>query len=229
MGSLFSTTQALRHLFLSLPPQTSRIALLPLNRIQTQTPPRLPEQPRRYASYQSVRPAEQNQLIDERIRSNFVQVVNEEGKLDPPESLTDVLRSIERPTYFVQQVSPSIDGRPPICRIVNRAAAKEHEKIRAKAAHAARTALKQVELNWAIDAHDLSHRLKQLKSFLLKGRKVELIMKRKKGKRAPTPEEIKHLMDSVLEAVKSVGAAQVKPMEGEPGKQVIMVVGKRGG
>lgn len=227
MRNLFSTTPTLRHLFLPSSSQTSRISSLSLNRIQSQTSPRLPEQPRRYASYQSAKPAEQNQFIDERIRAKFVQIVNEENKLGPPEHIFDVLRSIERPTYFLQQVSPSIDSQPPICKIVNRVTVREHEKARAKAAHAAKASLKQVELNWAIDAHDLSHRLKQLKSFLLKGRKVEIFMKRKKGKRAPTVEEIKHLLDSVEEAVKSVGAAQVKPSFGEPGKQVIWVVEKR--
>lgn len=230
MRNPFSTTLTFRHLFLSSPSQTtSQIASLQLNRIQNQTSPRSPEQPRRYASYKSARPAEQNQFIDERIRAKFVQIVNENNKLGPPENIVDVLRSIERPTYFLQQVSPSINGQPPICKIVNRVTAKEREKARAKAAHAAKASLKQVELNWAIDAHDLSHRLKQLKSFLLKGRKVEIYMKRKKGKRAPTTEEIKHLMDNVAEAVESVGAAQVKPSFGEPGKQVIWVVEKKSG
>jgi translation initiation factor IF-3 len=85
---------------------------------------------------------------------------------------------------------------------------------------------KQIELNWAIDAHDLAHRLKQLTNFLEKGRKVEVIMKRKKAKRSPTVEEIKQVIQSVLDTTREAGGTQVKAMEGEPGKQVIITVKK---
>lgn len=105
--------------------------------------------------------------------------------------------------------------------------AREAERARAKAAHALKASTKQVELNWAIDAHDLSHRLKQLSKFLGKGRKVEIILTRKQGKRPPTAQEVKHVMDSVLETVREADSLQVRPMEGEPGRHVTLVAKKR--
>lgn len=221
--SLFSTTQTLRHLFLA-PLQTSRIAFFPSTRIQNRLPLKPLPQPRYYASSQS---DDSRFPQDEEIAAEFVQMVNTEGKLDPPITLRRALQSVERPNYFLQQVSPGRYDQRPICRIVSRMAVKEYEKTRAKAAHAARTSLKQVELNWAIDGHDLAHRLKQLTNFLGKGRRVEIILTRKKGKRAPNVDEVKHLMDSVLGTVRAADAVQVKPMEGEPGRHVTLVVKKK--
>lgn len=69
--------------------------------------------------------------------------------------------------------------------------------------------------------------MKQLSDFLEKGRKVEIILTRKKGKRAPTPDEIKHVMTSVTETTQKANAILIKPVEGEPGHRVQMVVKKK--
>ncbi|KAL2003095.1 hypothetical protein VTN02DRAFT_5039 [Thermoascus thermophilus] len=172
-------------------------------------------------------PAKLGPIKDEDIPAQYVQVVNENGGLDPPVRKIDVLRSIQRPEYSLVQVSPGTDDAPPVCKILSRQFLKEQERAREKAAHAAKTAIKQIELNWAIDNHDLSFRLKQLVSFLDKGRKVEIILTRKKGKRAPTPEEVKNVMDNVFETIKEANAKQIKNMEGEPGKHVIITVKKK--
>ncbi|KAJ0415278.1 translation initiation factor IF-3, C-terminal domain-containing protein [Aspergillus carlsbadensis] len=167
------------------------------------------------------------QLKDEAIKSHYVRIVEEDGRLGPPERLTNVLRSIERPANFVLQVSPvSPTNEPPVCKIVNRAALRESERAYAKAARAAKVSVKQIELNWAIDNNDLTHRLKQITGFLEKGCKVEIILLRKKGKRPPTIEEVKSVMEKVLQTVKDADAVQAKAMQGEPGKRLMLTVKK---
>lgn len=230
MRSLVSSP-ALRHLFVS-PLSTSRSAFPPAYRIQG-----LPgwgqsrlvgNRSHNVQSQLDSALASGRQLKDDDIRSEYIQIANSEHELEPPTRLRDALRSIERPANFILQVAPPPSpGSGPICRVMNRAAIREYEKTRAKAAQAAKSSNKQVELNWAINPHDLTHRLKQLTNFLEKGRRVEIVLTRKKGKRLPTVDEVKNLMDSVLETVKGADATQVKPMEGEPGKQVTLVVKKR--
>ncbi|KAF9885101.1 hypothetical protein FE257_000741 [Aspergillus nanangensis] len=223
---LISTTQALRHTFLAPPtfPQTQflRYTLIP---VIAQPQSRFYSIRRRPANAQLL--ARSKQVKDEDIRSQHVQIVNEEGGLDSPMRLRDALNSFDRSENFLLQVSPGSIDRPPVCKIVSRVALREQERAKAKVTHAAKTAVKQIELNWAIDAHDLAHRLKQLTTFLEKGRKVEIILTRKKGKRPPNVEEVKHLMDSVMQTTKEADAVQMRPMEGEPGKHVILVVKKR--
>lgn len=228
MRHLISTTQALRRIFVT-PLQVSRLQSLrhvsapPLSqaRLYHATPPSL--------AVARSRPSTADpgsQLKDEDIRADIIQVVNEQGSLDPPARLRDVLKSFDRREHYLIQVSPTLRDRPTVCKIVSRVAMREQERAKAKAVQATKVSSKQIELNWAINAHDLAHRLKQLTTFLDKGRKVEIILTRKKGKRHPTVEEIKHLMDSVIETVKEANALQVKPMEGEPGKHVVLVVKK---
>ena len=226
MRGLFSMTQTLRHLFLPHL-QIPRTAFLPSFRIQNRLPSRSYNSRRDTNPDPSNPPDQQQQLKDENIRSTFIQIANEEGRLNAPVRLANVLRTIERPANFVLQVSPPTEGAYPVCKVVNRVEAREAERARAKAAHALKVSTKQVELNWAIDAHDLSHRLKQLSKFLGKGRKVEVILTRKQGKRPPTAQEVKHVMDSVLETVREADSLQVKPMEGEPGRHVTLVAKNR--
>ncbi|KAA8651891.1 hypothetical protein EYZ11_009469 [Aspergillus tanneri] len=221
--NLISTTQALRHVFVS-PSQFIRFQLFRSTTLPTLNQSRFLHVKRRLSPAQSTGTGSQPR--DEEIRAEFVQVVNENNSLDPPIRLRDVLHTFNRSENYLQQVSPTLPGKPPVCKIVNRVAMRELERSKAKAAHAAKAANKQIELNWAIDAHDLDHRLKQLTTFLEKGRKVEVVLTRKRGKRAPTVEEIKHLMDSVISTIKEANAMQIRPIEGEPGKHVVLIVKK---
>ncbi|KAL2803287.1 translation initiation factor IF-3, C-terminal domain-containing protein [Aspergillus granulosus] len=228
---LISTTQALRQIFLV--PQTIPRARFTLpGHVQISSQPRTFHSSSPRSRYRgpgaSETPNKPGQLKDEAIRAQYVRLVNEDGNLDPPEKLSDILRSIERPANFVLQVSPnSHTNEPPVCKIVNRALLAEAERASAKAARAAKVSVKQVELNWAIDNNDLTHRLKQITTFIEKGAKVEICLLRKRHKRAPTIEEVKSVMDKVLQTVKDAGAVQTKAMEGEPGKRLTLSVKKK--
>ncbi|PLB43661.1 hypothetical protein P170DRAFT_441118 [Aspergillus steynii IBT 23096] len=233
MRNLISTTQALRRVFIT-PLQVPRSQFLRHFAAPTLNQSRLyhasPRSPFIARSSPTSPPPNQDpgdQLRDEAIEADIIQVVNDAGGLNPPARLRDVLRSFNRKENFLLQVSPTLPDRPTVCKIVNRIALRDHERAKAKAAHAAKVSTKQLELNWAINAHDLAHRLKQLTTFLDKGRKVEIILTRKRGKRSPNVEEIKHLMDSVITTVKEANAMQVRPMEGDPGKHVLLVVKKK--
>jgi len=222
---LVSTAQALRGTFLA-PLHTSRAGVFQPRTFQGSAQIRQFQLSRSLALPKSTTPAS-TLIKDEMIRSQWVQLANEEGNLEEPQRLSNVLSSFDRNKFFCIQVAPSSGpGQPPICKVLNKKEYKESEKARAKAAKAAAQSTKQVELNWAIDAHDLQHRLKQLANFLDKGRKVEVILTRKKHKRSATVEEIKNVMQTVLDTVREAGATQTKPMEGEPGKHVIITVTK---
>ncbi|RAL07637.1 putative translation initiation factor IF3 [Aspergillus homomorphus CBS 101889] len=232
MRSLLSTAQALRQVF--LPPQTilrsqylrpSSIGIRASLRPFTSTPEFLASRPK--AKPEDKRSSVANLVKDEAITAEYVQLVNVEGTLDPPVRTWLALRRIDRAKEWLIQVKAEMDGAPPVCKVVNKAEYREQERARAKAAHAARTSLKQVELNWAIDNHDLSHRLKKITEFITKGHKVEVVLLRKKYKRAPKPEEVKNVMDKVVQTIKEANGMQIKPMEGEPGNHVLFTVKKK--
>ncbi|KAJ5578162.1 uncharacterized protein N7459_007126 [Penicillium hispanicum] len=224
LRGLVSTAQALRQTFIA-PLNIPKITPLQSLPVQTGLQMRYFQESRRLARLDA-RQATKTLVQDEAIRAPFVQLVNANGDLEPPTPLSDVLSSFDRSKYFLLQVSPGAPKQPPVCKILNKMEYRENEKAKAKAAKASKIQTKQIELNWAIDAHDLAHRLKQLTTFLEKGRKVEIVLTRKRHKRAPTVDEIKQVMQSVLNTTKDAGGTQVKAMEGEPGKHVTITVKK---
>ncbi|CEO58898.1 putative translation initiation factor IF3 [Penicillium brasilianum] len=225
MRGLVSTAQALRQTFIA-PLRTPKTSFVQPSSFCNGFLPRDFHQCPRLALPVVRTPNAPTLTKDEAIGTRLVQLVDEEQNLTPPRRLAEVLDSFDRSKFFLLQVSPAEGERPPVCKILNKMEAKQHEKAKAKSAKVGKVQTKQIELNWAIDAHDLSHRLKQLTNFLEKGRKVEVILKRKRGKRPPTVDEVKQAIQSVLDTTREAGGTQVKAMEGEPGKQVIITVKK---
>jgi translation initiation factor IF-3 len=157
-----------------------------------------------------------------------------------------VLRNIDEKTHYLEQVTPDDPDDPdylPVCRIVNKKEEYEVQKQRKSAAKASKqrsakssaAGAKTVELSWAIDQHDLSHRLGRIKDFLSQGRRVEVAIAKKKGGRLATVEECESLLRSLKETVESVlGARELKSDddEGPPPKlgapRLMNFVGKEG-
>lgn len=169
-------------------------------------------------------------LVNEEIPSNDIHVVGSDGKLGPPQRLLDVLASIDRSLDFLVQVSPGTHLQPlPVCKILNKKAwrqeTRDREKEKAKVARLTKN-VKQLELNWAIDSHDLSHRLRQLADFLNKGRRVEIVLVQKRRKRHPTNDEVNSLMASLTATLEETGAMHVKDAEGAPGHRMVMTIQK---
>lgn len=170
------------------------------------------------------------QTIDEKIGrpTTYIRLVNSDNRLDEPIYLEDALHAIDRRECYILQVAGREQGRIPICKVINKKEQHLQQRDRGKGSRPKKLGLKKMELNWAIDAHDLSRQLKQLTNFLEQGRKVELTLKKKPGKRHPTLEEINHLMENTRNAIHAADAVQAKEVKGDPGKQLVMIVKKRG-
>lgn len=162
--------------------------------------------------------------MDEKIKARKIQIVDEEGTIQPPTTVSNALRTFVRSDYFLVQMAPETPEKPAVCKIISKKRLREQKHEKAKASRAVKQSSKQIELNWAIDPHDLSYRMKQLEGFLSKGRKVEVIMARKKGKRRVTEEEAQKLLATVKETVQELGATESKAMQGKPPSMVTMFV-----
>ncbi|KAL6711441.1 hypothetical protein ACN47E_004375 [Coniothyrium glycines] len=132
---------------------------------------------------------------------------------------------MNRTTHHLIQLTPGgVDAAgypdpedPPVCREVTKIdlRAKHQRKLdilrRQQQGQGAGPAMKNMELNWAIAAGDLKHRLEKLKGFLKEGKKVEVLFgPKRKGRRASEEESratLKHVTDAVEECK---GAKAVK-------------------
>lgn len=151
---------------------------------------------------------------DESIRSHEICLVQPDGKLGRPESLRYLLDRIDRNAEFIEQYSEA-QGIP-VCKIINKKEAREAAKARKKHKQPSQIT-KFLELNWAIDKNDLTHRLGKLREFLERGHRVEvLLLKKKKRMRDATAEEGRQTLERVGDYVKDVeGAREMRPMDGE--------------
>lgn len=140
---------------------------------------------------------------DEDIKHNRVQVVNAEGKLEPPIPLATILASLDRKKYFVQLVTDN----QPIVKILDKQEAYKKAKAlkRAKKAADRGPEEKEIQMTWGVATGDLSHKMDKVRTELEKKNRVSLIFAPKKGQPVPPPNERDEKMNEILEMLKDIG------------------------
>ncbi|PNS18212.1 hypothetical protein CAC42_7581 [Sphaceloma murrayae] len=122
----------------------------------------------------------------------------------------------------------------PVCKVENKieaaAKARAKEAERKEQRKLAPEGVKIMELNWAIGANDLGHRLKKVEGFLKGRRRVEVVIAPKRRGKTATSEEAEEVLRKVRECVAAVeGAKETRPMQGQVGGVAsLMIEGKRG-
>ena len=228
-----STLQALYRVFVlpALGKQTRTSLTLPAS-----NPSRLLQQPRTRRTFSSSSaqlskydPPDRQLKRNEEITSRYVYLRDAEtGKLSAPAARSQVLNSLDKETHWLVQLSPDEPDNPQyiaVCRIESKKDAleaarrrKEHAKAAKKAgARTGEADAKTLELNWAIDANDLKHRLDKLRKFLEQGRRVEIVLAAKKRGRKASMDECSALIQKIKDVMESVPGARERP-EGMEGK-----------
>lgn len=89
---------------------------------------------------------------------------------------------------------------------------------------------KEMELNWALDRHDLAHRLDKLQQFLRKGERVEISLTGKRRGRQATFEQRQVVLDTIRDRIRQTdGAREYKSVEGKiSGPVRVFAEGKKG-
>lgn len=177
---------------------------------------------RRLLNYRkSPGPVQRSHLYDEEIKASRVHIVTADGVRQPAQSLVPVLRSYNRTTHRLVQVAPANPHDPdsfPTCKIISKQQLREQERAKAKPKKNPQDTGKQLELSWAIEANDLGHRMRKMKGFLEEGRRVEIVIAKKKDGRKASPKECDEVIAKVRQAVTEVeGAKESKGMEGKVG------------
>ncbi|KAF8583958.1 hypothetical protein K439DRAFT_1633920 [Ramaria rubella] len=139
---------------------------------------------------------------NEDIKYETVQVVNSEGKLDPPIPLTAVLASIDRKKFCVRLVA---DDKP-IVKVLN----KQDEYAKVKALRKAqkgtiRTEDKEIQMTWGVASGDLAHKVTKVRRELEKKNRVDLIFAPKKKQPLPSQNERDAKVQEVLEMLRDIG------------------------
>lgn len=168
---------------------------------------------------------------DNAIPYKWVVIANPDGSLAQRQRTADVLRSLDRSKYTLAMVAPPVEPKKeeqdeedldaddaddlsaqqleelaPVCRILDKHAHAKAAEEKEKEWRRKQKNLKELEINWAIDAHDLKHRLDRFLEFLEKGKRVEVTLARKRKSRPATPDEASALVDRFHECAAVVPA-----------------------
>ncbi|KAM0805000.1 hypothetical protein BDR22DRAFT_969251 [Usnea florida] len=230
---LNAPSEALRRVFLPSPHEPyKRIPALPLH-------PRPSHRPLLTTRLQSTLPND-TRPRDRQIGSRLIYLVDpSDQRLSTPQSLGALLSTLpldthNQPTQYIQQVAPPTPTHPyPICRVVDKAAARAAEdavrkKEKEKAREKAKVQEKTLEVGWSVSDNDLGHRMVRLREWLGKGWRVEVVFgsKRKSGwgrKRAVSVEEAEGLVEKIRGVVGEVeGAREQRAMEGRVGEEAVL-------
>lgn len=176
------------------------------------------------------------------IKVPFVHLRGLDGHISEKQRPQDIVNRLDRERYSLAMVWQPPKPKPgeelekdknmpdwPVCVIIDRRAEAEALRAKAKEERRKKVTKKELEINWAMAAHDLGFRTRQLQKFLQKGCRVEVMLLQKKTKGAKnskqaTQEECREMVRLIKEAVAEIPKVQeVKPMEGELGKVVRMI------
>lgn len=178
--------------------------------------------------FSTTKPLPRTHAWNSEIEAHRIWVVNPETDklLESPRLRDDVLRELDPKTHTLVEVglSPDVtkEEHIPVCKILTRKGIFEAEKRKKAAAKERKkstpAAMKTIELNWAIDSKDLSHRLSKAVGFLQEGRKLEIVLASKKRGRKASPQECEEVLARVKGLMDEVeGVREVQAFEGKLG------------
>jgi len=169
---------------------------------------------------------------DEEITDRYIALVTLDGEHQPRVALDTVLRQLDRNAEHLVQLSPAnaSAGTLAICRIFTKAGLREMQCLKNKAVKEAKKKVvtnKILEVNWAIADGDLGNKATQLENFLREGRRVEVLLARKKRARVATGEECQKVLKRIRDVIKAVPGAKEEKTEGKMGEKMSLVFENR--
>ncbi|KAG9246074.1 hypothetical protein BJ878DRAFT_313638 [Calycina marina] len=161
---------------------------------------------------------------NDEIKDFKVRLVEDSGSLSEPTMTRYLLSTMDPKTHNLVVVQPaSFAGEPPICKLIDKKSEYLHHKQSQKKKPNPANTTKTIELNWAVDPNDLSHRMKRMREFLGKGYKLEVMLAPKRKGRQASEEECREVVQRVREVVGEVkGAKEGAKMEGKVGGALTM-------
>lgn len=160
-----------------------------------------------------------NHLRDNDIPYRTVQLVNDDGRLDPPAPLTHIITSIDPKTHFVELVS---EDPQPIVKIKSKKQEYDKQKDwkRKQKETAASNIQKEIQMTWGVESGDLIHKLKKVRKELEKGNRVDLVYAPKANQELPSRQTMETRINETLEMMSDI-AKEWMPRRCEKGVAVL--------
>lgn len=174
---------------------------------------------------------------DHEIKEPFIAFKNRDDELEPYVNTRAILEEVDPQKEHLITIGTIPHPRDPsekipLCKIFTKETLREMGRTataRLKEQKKAQGSAKNLEFNWAAGPADLDRQLGQMVKFLGEGRRVDVLLARKKGSRKAEIEESRALLIKVRAAAAGCGAKEVAKADGEAGKRMTMAFKKTGG
>jgi translation initiation factor IF-3 len=159
--------------------------------------------------------------INERIRSNEVQVINSAGQNLGTLKTKEAIEIAKNEGLDLIEISPN--ASPPVCKIIDIGKYKYDLQKKANKAKKKQKImnLKEIKLRPVTEIHDYSFKIKNAQKFLEKGDKVKFTV-RFKGREMQHTDLGHKLMDRIINDTANIGKVEVRPKF--EGRQIIMII-----
>jgi len=165
--------------------------------------------------------AREDYRVNDRIESNEVRLVAEDGSMIGVVRLREALDRARDAGLDLVEVSPT--AKPPVCKILDYGKFKYEAQKRANAARKKQRVIevKEIKMRPGIDDNDYNIKMKKVRSFLEEGDKVKVTM-RFRGRELSHQNLAMDILTKVKEEVTDLGKVEQFPkMEG---RQMVMVM-----
>ncbi|HWP22798.1 MAG TPA: translation initiation factor IF-3 [Candidatus Binatia bacterium] len=147
--------------------------------------------------------------INHQIRAREVRVIGPKGEQLGVMPLHEALKRVEALELDLVEVAP--EAQPPVCRMMDYGKFRYEQK---KKSHGARkhsvVDIKEVKMGSRTDAHDVEHKVRNIRQFIEKGQRVKVSVFFR-GREITHPELGKQMLASVVGRLQDIAKVDIEP------------------
>jgi len=122
--------------------------------------------------------------------------------------LHEALKQVEALDLDLVEVAP--DAQPPVCRMMDYGKFRYEQKKKQQGPKKTVVEIKEVKMGSRTDAHDIEHKVKNIRKFIDEGQRVKVSVFFR-GREITHPELGRHLLTGVVELVQDVAKVDIQP------------------
>mgnify|MGYP002813489602 FL=1 len=120
----------------------------------------------------------------------------------------EALKQVEALDLDLVEVAP--DAQPPVCRMMDYGKFRYEQKKKQQGPKKTVVEIKEVKMGSRTDAHDIEHKVKNIRKFIDEGQRVKVSVFFR-GREITHPELGRHLLTGVVELVQDVAKVDIQP------------------
>ncbi|MEO6162516.1 MAG: translation initiation factor IF-3 [Candidatus Binatia bacterium] len=146
--------------------------------------------------------------INHQIRAREVRIIGSRGEQLGVMPLHEALKQVEALDLDLVEVAP--DAQPPVCRMMDYGKFRYEQKKKQQGPKKTVVEIKEVKMGSRTDAHDIEHKVKNIRKFIDEGQRVKVSVFFR-GREITHPELGRHLLTGVVELVQDVAKVDIQP------------------